>query len=68
MTTRKKRRFIAGAVCPKCKSLDTIMLFRENNVEKLECVNCGYADAQTEDQVKSVTRKNENVIGVFKPK
>ncbi|RDV24859.1 DNA-binding protein [Alteromonas aestuariivivens] len=67
MQKRTKRRFIAGATCPKCKATDTIMLFFENNVEKLECVKCGYAESQTEQPVASATRQNENVIGVFKP-
>ncbi len=67
MTKRTKRRFIAGAVCPKCQAHDTIMLFFENNVEKLECVECGYADAQAKEQVTNATRHQEQVIGVFKP-
>ena len=67
MQKRVKKRFIAGAVCPKCQALDTISLFFENNVEKLECVKCGYSEAQTDDKVKSQTRAQENVIGVFKP-
>lgn len=67
MTKRVKKRFIAGATCPECKALDTISLYFENNVEKLECVKCGYSEAQTDEKVKSQTRQQENVIGVFKP-
>lgn len=67
MTERKKKRFIAGATCPKCKALDSIMLFFENNVEKLECVKCGYSQSQTDEQVEKQTRESENVIGIFKP-
>ncbi|WP_414829037.1 YheV family putative zinc ribbon protein [Alteromonas sp. H39] len=67
MQKRVKRRFIAGATCPKCQALDTISLYFENNVEKLECVKCGYSEAQTDDAVKSQTREQENVIGLFKP-
>ncbi|QJR80836.1 YheV family putative metal-binding protein [Alteromonas pelagimontana] len=67
MQKRMKRRFIAGAVCPKCQAVDTITLFMENNVEKLECVKCGYSEAQTDQEVKTATRPKENVIGVFKP-
>ena len=32
---KTKKRFIAGAKCPSCGSLDTLMLYFENNVEKL---------------------------------
>lgn len=62
-----KRRFVAGATCPKCQELDTISLYYENNVEKLECVACGYNEAQTDEKVNAATRENENVIGIFKP-
>jgi uncharacterized metal-binding protein (TIGR02443 family) len=42
-------------------------LYYENNVEKLECVACGYNEAQTDEKVSAATRENENVIGIFKP-
>ncbi|GEA09767.1 YheV family putative zinc ribbon protein [Alteromonas sp. KUL49] len=67
MQKKLKRRFVAGATCPKCQKLDTISLYYENNVEKLECVACGYQESQTEEQVSAATRENENVIGIFKP-
>ena len=67
MQKRVKRRFVAGAVCPKCQELDTISLYYENNVEKLECVSCGYHDVQPDERVEAVSRENENVIGIFKP-
>lgn len=67
MTKRTRKRFVAGAHCPKCQAMDTIMLFFENNVEKLECVQCGYHEAQTEQKVSQAKRTDESVIGVFKP-
>ncbi|MGJ8679130.1 YheV family putative zinc ribbon protein [Paraglaciecola sp.] len=67
MVNKTKKRFVAGATCPQCKSLDTIMLFFENNVEKIECVKCDYHESQTDKQVTQATRASENVIGVFKP-
>ncbi len=67
MSNKIKKRFIAGATCPECKSFDTIMLYFENNVEKLECVSCGYNEAQTDKKVTEQQRQNESVIGVFKP-
>ncbi|HBN89884.1 MAG: DNA-binding protein [Alteromonadaceae bacterium] len=67
MTTRKKKRFIAGASCPKCKVTDTMMLFLENNVEKVECVACGHQMVQPEAQIAKASRAAEQVIGVFKP-
>lgn len=67
MTVRKKKRFIAGATCPHCKATDTLMLFLENNVEKVECVSCGQQMVQPEPQVAKAGRDSETLIGVFKP-
>jgi uncharacterized metal-binding protein (TIGR02443 family) len=67
MSNKIKKRFVAGAVCPKCKKMDTLMLYFENNVEKMQCVSCNYSQSQTEQQVSAATRSSENVIGVFKP-
>lgn len=67
MSKPLKKRFIAGAVCPKCKTMDTMALTKENNVEKVTCVSCGEQMVQTEAQVEEVVREHEQVIGVFKP-
>ncbi len=67
MTNKRKKRFIAGATCPKCQSMDTLMVFFENNVEKMQCVHCDYTEAQTQENVDAAIRANEDVIGVFKP-
>jgi len=64
---KQRKRFIAGATCPSCKSQDSLMLYYENNVEKLKCVKCDYADSQTNEVVDKAKRKNESVIGLFKP-
>jgi len=39
-----KKRFIAGAICPKCKVQDRIMVYRLENVDYRECVACGFKD------------------------
>lgn len=67
MSKTEKKRFIAGAVCPKCKAMDTMALTKENGVEKVTCVSCGEQMVQTEVQVSKVVREHEQVIGVFKP-
>jgi len=38
------KRFIAGAVCPRCACIDTIRAFRDGDRQIRECVRCGYAD------------------------
>ncbi|MGB3724437.1 MAG: YheV family putative zinc ribbon protein [Glaciecola sp.] len=67
MANRNKKRFIAGAKCPSCSQLDTLMLYFENNVEKLACVNCDYAETQTTEDVTAASKTSSGVIGVFKP-
>lgn len=67
MTVKQKKRFIAGAVCPKCKAIDTMALTKEDGVEKVTCVSCGDQMTQSEPQVEEVVRQHEQVIGVFKP-
>lgn len=65
--TAKRKRFIAGAVCPSCQKQDTIFVFKENGVEKSECISCGFQMTQPEDEVQQQLRQDEAVIGVFKP-
>ena len=64
---KTKKRFIAGATCPNCEAQDTIMLFKEHNVEKIECVECGHTMVQPEQSVNAATSQFEQIIGVFKP-
>ncbi|WP_040502864.1 YheV family putative zinc ribbon protein [Idiomarina xiamenensis] len=64
---RQKKRFIAGATCPKCQSMDTLMLFFENNIEQVECVNCHYRMSEPKAQGGGSQRQFDQVIGVFKP-
>lgn len=45
-----KRRFIAGAICPRCKEMDTIMMFREAGIDHRECVSCDFEETSTFDQ------------------
>ena len=66
VTTRK--RFIAGAVCPQCNSLDTLTLWAEDQVEVVECIKCGLHKRQTDERVSKALRPEEQVIGIFDPK
>ncbi|ALU43460.1 MULTISPECIES: YheV family putative zinc ribbon protein [Pseudoalteromonas] len=64
---RKKKRFIAGASCPECHEADVMMLYKEHDVEKVECVKCGHIMTQPKEAVQASTRQFEQVIGVFRP-
>ena len=40
-----QRRFIAGAVCPRCAEMDKIVVYRdEHGEEQRECVRCGFRE------------------------
>ncbi|HEY7774857.1 MAG TPA: YheV family putative zinc ribbon protein [Marinagarivorans sp.] len=39
-----KKRFIAGAICPKCKAMDRIVMYRQGDKDFRECVECGFED------------------------
>ena len=52
-----KKRFIAGAVCPRCGETDKLVVDLEG--DSRECVSCGYAD-QRPSQVQSELRTRVN--------
>ena len=60
MTAPTKRRFIAGAVCPRCSEMDKIVMYREGDTDFRECVSCGYKDEMRfQQQVRELgTRVN----------
>ncbi|NLZ87178.1 MAG: YheV family putative metal-binding protein, partial [Gammaproteobacteria bacterium] len=39
-----KRRFIAGAKCPKCQALDRVVMLTSGEDEWIECIECGYEE------------------------
>ncbi|GAA5524593.1 hypothetical protein Maes01_01150 [Microbulbifer aestuariivivens] len=39
-----KKRFIAGAVCPRCSAMDTIVNYRQDEKNYRECVACDFKD------------------------
>lgn len=43
------KRFIAGAVCPKCAAMDRTVLYHNNDNEEVrECVSCGFHQTSQE--------------------
>ena len=49
-----RKKFIAGAVCPKCQALDRVVTYTQDHTSVLECVACGYI---TEQPKKNVDEK-----------
>ncbi|WP_299998606.1 YheV family putative zinc ribbon protein [uncultured Cedecea sp.] len=62
-----RKRFIAGAVCPACQARDSLALWRENNVDIVECVKCHHQMREADKQAQGHVREQEQVIGIFHP-
>lgn len=58
---RTVKRFIAGAICPRCAEMDKIMMYEEEEQQFRECVACNFKDKQgDEDQTHELpTRVNQ---------
>lgn len=68
-----KKRFIAGAVCPKCQTLDRIIMLTDaNGHEHIECIECDYTDIRPDkDQItQQHNQATADDIGViqFRPR
>ena len=49
MSRQPQKRFIAGAVCPRCAQMDKLTLYlNEQQQQVRECVSCGYQDVMTD--------------------
>lgn len=44
MAYSTKRRFVAGAVCPRCSELDKLVVYSEDGKDYRECIACGFKD------------------------
>jgi len=62
-----KKRFIAGASCPKCHNVDTLRCWMDHDVEQVECVECGYSEEQKTLSQSQPKNESEEVIAFFKP-
>lgn len=47
------KRFIAGAVCPRCGEMDCLRSWRDEAQLYRECVRCDFSDAQRADGAPS---------------
>lgn len=61
-----QRRFIAGAVCPRCALMDKVVMYDNDAGQRVrECISCGYIDALDESgrPTELVTRVNQPRAG-----
>lgn len=69
MAYSTKRRFMAGAVCPRCSSMDTIVVFNLDGKDFRECVSCDFkeemrlniATSELETRVNHSDEQQDNV-------
>ncbi len=53
-----KKRFIAGAVCPKCAALDSLVMYRVDDTDYRECVECGFEEKLVfKNQMRELTTR-----------
>ncbi|WP_180159519.1 YheV family putative zinc ribbon protein [Acinetobacter sp. YH12047] len=65
-----KRRFIAGAKCPKCQELDRIVMLTSGEAEWIECIECGHEENRPTHIEEPESPAVPDEIGViqFKPR
>ena len=44
MKEKIQKRFIAGAVCPRCSQMDKLVMYKQAGKTFRECVSCGFSD------------------------
>ncbi|ANF56134.1 YheV family putative zinc ribbon protein [Halotalea alkalilenta] len=61
------KRFIAGAVCPRCAAMDTLRSWDHSGIRYRECVDCDFLEQlaieptpTTEELATRVNRPREN--------
>ncbi|MGN2484580.1 YheV family putative zinc ribbon protein [Acinetobacter calcoaceticus] len=65
-----KKRFIAGAKCPKCEATDRIVMLTTAEDEWIECIECGYSENRPTHIDKPEAPAVPDEVGViqFKPR
>lgn len=55
------KRFIAGAVCPRCSAMDKIKAWSVGDIQHRECVACGFHDSMDPNQQGASGGLNEEL-------
>ena len=65
-----RRRFIAGAKCPKCEAMDRIVMLTQGDAEWIECIECDYSENRPTHVDAPEEPATPDEIGViqFKPR
>lgn len=62
---KSQKRFIAGAVCPRCSEMDKLVVYSKKGKDFRECVSCGFQEEmrfqnEPEELETRVNRSTEN--------
>lgn len=61
--TEPVKRFIAGAVCPRCNAMDVLKSWQADGFQHRECVGCDFVDAiSLETPEELPTRVNQTEV------
>lgn len=65
-----RRRFIAGARCPKCEAMDRVVMLNNATDEWIECIECGYSENRPTEVEEPQFPELADEVGViqFKPR
>jgi len=56
----QRKRFIAGASCPKCKQLDKVYTYEQDGREFAACTQCDYLEPRpTPEQIEEMHRQQD---------
>lgn len=64
---KQHRRFIAGAVCPKCAEMDRLITYSNEEGSYRECVSCGYTDKQMDEEETHESDVLETRVNILTP-
>lgn len=54
----KDYKFIAGASCPQCGEIDSIVL--KNDDSEVKCISCNYFKKKDHNQIESIKIVNDH--------
>ena len=56
---KKSQRFIAGATCPRCKEIDSLLVDMDD--QSIECVECGFTQTEAERDAEQASKPDGTV-------
>jgi len=60
---KANQRFVAGAVCPQCDEMDSLLLNMDD--QSIACVDCGFQQTESERDAEYTAREEQRVKKVI---